>query len=436
MKRLIVLIILACLTLSVWGQPPSIEIITPVSGYYVAPATIDANSLPDRLIFIDTREGQLDSYVTDKKTIDDPIWSSFTNSIVAFTYDEALNSQGFGLISYDPFTAELEYLLQNTELMFPVSWTEDGKVYYIGFENGYALRALNLDNFNVNTMLEYLPEGEFVLPSHLSPSPSSFHSGRIVSADVNPEDSNWLIIQVIGLYQSVDGEDSSTTIAFLYHAETGNIIGLNSIINDSPFRSPSRWNSDGRQLFFRFRDNSLAIVNFDLVTNDVNLETVVSADDLYAIDWLDISDILLMRRGDTYYLGQALNGVLRTQEFFTITSSLDHFVIDMGDWKFTGTPDEAAQLSCIFDETLPTRLEIGAQAQVASTDGTPSRLRSEPSTWGDVVQSLPEGTIFEIIGGYMCGSGYRWWQVQLADGTQGWIAESSETEYWIERRAS
>src|SRR5690606_2370139 len=104
---------------------------------------------------------------------------------------------------------------------------------------------------------------------------------------------------------------------------------------------------------------------------------------------------------------------LYLEEFFSIDLDVLGFErIFNGDWRFEGDEDEARALSCIFDDTLSPRLTIGNRAQIAVTDGTASRLRSEPSTWSDVVANLPEGTEFAVIGDYFCGNGYRFWQVQ------------------------
>jgi hypothetical protein len=51
---------------------------------------------------------------------------------------------------------------------------------------------------------------------------------------------------------------------------------------------------------------------------------------------------------------------------------------------------------------------------------------------GAQVALMAEGTPFDVIGGPWCADGYRWWQLQLADGTQGWSAEADTSGYFLE----
>ncbi len=75
---------------------------------------------------------------------------------------------------------------------------------------------------------------------------------------------------------------------------------------------------------------------------------------------------------------------------------------------------------------------VGILGRVTFTDGSPTRLRSEPSTNSSVVVEMPEGTTFEVIGGPECGGDYTWWQLKLDDGTIGWAAEGNSKKYFIE----
>ncbi len=108
------------------------------------------------------------------------------------------------------------------------------------------------------------------------------------------------------------------------------------------------------------------------------------------------------------------------------------YMPEPGDWHLAATSEDQAALSCLFDATLPARLAVGGRGQVAFTDGTPSRLRDTPGLDGAQVALMAEGTPFDVIGGPWCADGYRWWQLQLADGTQGWSAEADTSGYFLE----
>ncbi len=86
----------------------------------------------------------------------------------------------------------------------------------------------------------------------------------------------------------------------------------------------------------------------------------------------------------------------------------------------------SSQADC--SDLLPTRLSVGLYGRVADA---PTNLRSGSSTRSSVIEKMPSGTEFEILRGPRCGW-YRWWQVQLADGTTGWVAEGEGNRYFIE----
>lgn len=69
---------------------------------------------------------------------------------------------------------------------------------------------------------------------------------------------------------------------------------------------------------------------------------------------------------------------------------------------------------------LPTgELAVGGTATVTE-DGL--NVRASASTSAEVVTTLAQGQQVSIIGGPEDADGFSWWQVQLDDGTQGWVA--------------
>jgi hypothetical protein len=65
-------------------------------------------------------------------------------------------------------------------------------------------------------------------------------------------------------------------------------------------------------------------------------------------------------------------------------------------------------------------------------------MRSQPAISAPILQTNPTGTPVEIIGGPICtpinDRAYLWWQIRLANGAEGWSAESqlNETSYLLE----
>ena len=428
MKRSLLLIILACLTLSVWGQPPSVEIITPVSGYY-------AIVQPDQGLFlVDTSNGNLEQLVSSP-IASNPVWANHLSHL-------AYTDQG-RLRSIDIETMTIKDIIDTPQsLDIAYSWNyDDSQILHLAYYLGE--QAIDIVDINTNVVIDSLfqfrrgdPVYDFST-THIPWANSTLVYTVFDTAKWNPTYSDWLLLRVRTMSTDPSAINyGNYSINVLFNIDTREIISLDETLGLQIQSDWLSWHANGKHiLLYSYSTDDEIIVDIAEFLPESHQVTLVdqalSELETNPVEWAGISDLFIsvgtsIDGKQIVYLNLLNNQRLYTQEILQLDA-----IYQGGTWKFTGTPEEAAQISCIFDETLPTRLEIGVQAQVAFTDGTPSRLRSEPSTWGDVVQSLPEGTAFEIIGGYMCGSGYRWWQVQLADGTQGWIAEASETEYWI-----
>ncbi len=100
--------------------------------------------------------------------------------------------------------------------------------------------------------------------------------------------------------------------------------------------------------------------------------------------------------------------------------------------KQEATPAQSQTGSC--STSVPSRLSIGQTALVLRR----LNLRSDASIDAPILQTSPTGSQVEIIGGPVCtpidARAYLWWQISLADGTEGWSAESplKEAAYFLE----
>lgn len=83
----------------------------------------------------------------------------------------------------------------------------------------------------------------------------------------------------------------------------------------------------------------------------------------------------------------------------------------------TLTPEPPPDVS-----SAPDVVQIGFYAQVANTDNVGVTVRGGPSTDNVRLLVANEGTVMLVLDGPTEGSGFTWWQVQLDDGTEGWIA--------------
>jgi formylglycine-generating enzyme required for sulfatase activity len=74
----------------------------------------------------------------------------------------------------------------------------------------------------------------------------------------------------------------------------------------------------------------------------------------------------------------------------------------------------------------PQRLKLDMVGQVC-TKSDPLRLRKSPGKDGEIIASIPTGTLFAVIGGPECAGGnWSWWKVHLPDGKIGWFAEGGD----------
>ena len=98
----------------------------------------------------------------------------------------------------------------------------------------------------------------------------------------------------------------------------------------------------------------------------------------------------------------------------------------------TVTPSTADSSSC--NTRVPSRLSVGQEAQVLQR----LNMRNAASITAPILQTNSTSTRVEIIGGPVCTPvgerAYLWWQIRLADGTEGWSAESqlNERSYLLE----
>lgn len=92
----------------------------------------------------------------------------------------------------------------------------------------------------------------------------------------------------------------------------------------------------------------------------------------------------------------------------------------------TGTPIPTV----IFTPPLPVinQIEIGTQVRIIDDDPAAFRdrplLRPEPTTSSQPLMPLELGVLLTVVDGPQEADGYRWWQVETAMKTQGWVVES------------
>ncbi|GAB5491740.1 MAG: hypothetical protein Phog2KO_19550 [Phototrophicaceae bacterium] len=94
----------------------------------------------------------------------------------------------------------------------------------------------------------------------------------------------------------------------------------------------------------------------------------------------------------------------------------------------TEAPTESTIVSCPSAPEI--RMSIGDTGRIIS-ETIPNRLRSLPSTDGEIVGELPGGSEFTVLDGPACGGVYTWFFVEY-NGITGWTAEGTGQNYYIE----
>ncbi len=68
-------------------------------------------------------------------------------------------------------------------------------------------------------------------------------------------------------------------------------------------------------------------------------------------------------------------------------------------------------------------ISVGAKVKIVNTGPTGLNFRKSPSRTGERIRSLPEGNIYDVIGGPTNADGLVWWELRdPSDNTTGWGA--------------
>jgi hypothetical protein len=436
---------------------PSIAQVAPVQVYYPVDGeiafTLGGNFGDDRrLVSLNTFAGTLTTLVENSGRFDNAVWDRSGQHIA---FDN--NPNDFSLIDVE--NLELTQIEQfpgyNEDVTVgPFGWTLDQQsLLYLGgsLENSHSINNLYFYNFAENLLSSSLQRFDTSQGVSITnfPLPGGYYGfisdGAPPIVRLNPVYDEWMLVQLQGsAYTSPDLDESSLVgfvLSVLWNYNSGQIILVNDYVQERVLAGYVDWSHDGRYLLLNtagtYRDDyGTYILHF---ADNGRIEFIDSAitDERLTAFWLDAGNIFIAYSVSsethlpTYYLAEIVDGVWHEREFLQLNDpAFQH--MGNGDWYLRADETERQQLSCLFDQALPSRLQVAQQGQVAITDGTPSRLRSEPGLIGEETDLMVEGISFTILNGPSCANGYRWWEIQLADGTTGWAAEADVTAYFLE----
>lgn len=441
------LMVLLLPLLRVEAQTTSATVQKPVHGYFAFTGHL-AQSLPldhfDHLLLTDTFTGEASLLLEDDRWVDSIIWNP---QGTGFAYRHGGNSQASTTYDLQTQASQVLHTFSGANgLYFPVGWSLDGSnllylhssfelipgVSYTAYD---SLELMNIGSGDLTPLLSF--EIEEILDNlPLPPGIDQMKFEAISSVSRNPVYDEWLVIQmrvrVPGQLNEDTGEEWGTYVSLLYNYQTGQFLSLDQLFTSPILPIPARWRADGKRLALSTFDDIAHIVAFHDTGGGWDMAVVASAPMPYQIEtWLGAGNVLIVSSGAAFYLAEIMDGHWDATEFFVFSSTVLSYIGE-GDWYLTASEAEKRELSCLFDQTLPTQLQVGGRARVAFTDGTSSRLWSEPGLEGAEVTLKPEGTEFDVIDGATCIDGYRWWQLELDNAVIGWASESDTTQYFLE----
>lgn len=419
--------------------PTTIPITKPVHGYL----TFDAES---RLMLLDTFTGDLSTLVelVYPRPISNPHWNLRGDRIV---YGDRLDTKI--IAPFDSLIASPLILHQGKMGVFdPQDWSPDGQRVlgiYLGYDwDYYEIQIVNVTNpvpivvrhDQVETVLSENSELEFSFTRQ---------------AEWNPIYSEWIVAQLETLVAGTESyiERPGVTVVLVMNLVTGETHFLNDVMLDAIDGLPSiAWSPDGRKLMVRtgeFGESTqiVSVLDFGGHWRFSAGKNVPLPQQLPSIlGWLGVSDLFMLSQFDldthihTRLIGEIIQGKWYTTEFFTLDGDTliigPARVIRSGSWHLKADDDERRKLSCLFDQARPARLAIGNKARVISPT---LDVWKEPTFEGTPITRLPTDTEITVIGRSACFNAenyYRMWQVRLADGMIGWVAEAHTTAYFLE----
>jgi hypothetical protein len=322
------------------------------------------------------------------------------------------------------------------------AWNGDGKYALVRLdvpEQYQALDIVDVASGASPTLVSY----QWGQPLDIDPA---YAFQQFISPSWHPVADDW-VIYIVASWRMDDSETlpDEEYFYFLHNIATGERTEFGSLVSDARPRNLGI-SPDGESLLINFQE----YIDIFSIEFEENWPIIRPADIRIIIDrphhtfgagWSALDGFMLFRESSEaanaviFSLAQFNHGRLYTQEVLRISAAsfgTEWWSLSISNWVLTADEQERGALSCLFDQTVPARLEVGARARVTFTDGTPSRLRAEPGLDGTEIAQMAEGTEFSVIGGPWCADEYRWWQLELDDGMIGWSAEGDAEDYFLE----
>jgi predicted outer membrane repeat protein len=439
MRATIAIFLFLVVSLCLRGLPaeaqslPTVPISVPIKGYY-------AVTINEQLVVVNTETGEA-QVIPDSNDLFGPLRPAWDRQGERLVYDLFPD-----LIIDNPFVEgdETSFPIYVDDTLFePRDWTPDNSGI-LGIAESGDLNHQALSVFDLSTGT-YSALRDFTVHTSFHPDTNLVFTG-IDNPRWNPVYTDWIALRV-GAIRPADIDQSEvfgTGVGLLYNVQTGEMVLLNNFLNDEVTLGGMLWSPDGRRLLLQtgYSGDHIQIINFARFVQDRQFDLLASAPSATTEvirDWLGISDMFLFVSVDLeagtsrLKIGRLIDGELISTDFFSFPADFPGGGgIGGGTWHLNASEEERQTLSCLLDRSLPAQLQVGIQGRVTLSDGSGSRLHSEPGLTGEQVAVMSDGTPFMVVNGPFCMDGYRWWQLQLADNTAGWAAEADAQVYFLE----
>lgn len=399
----------------------------------------------EKLLNMDTFTGEIQILVDGGPFVTSPRLSP-SGEALAYFYSVSNVRENFILNLNTGVQHPISAYQGRNTVTYPAGWSDKGEYLYfltwkavVGGSRSYIVERYDVNHGTFSTLRE------FELYERLILNTDAFLLQDIRGILPNPVYGEWIALLAEGMFSNVVSDPSDTEAdIILWNYQTGELISMGSLLDDIDLSFQVSWNDHGNSLLvqtYTDKGNIVNLIKFEPKNADQPIELTKSFpmnQDQTVLSWLGVEDILISFGKDAqtddrvFYLGQSIGELWYSTEFFRLAVDPLSIPYSVEDWQITAGIEEQNKISCLFDQNLKARLNLNGRGRVTIADSFPVRLRSAPGLDSSVVIEMPAGTEFQVIGSSMCVDGYRWWQIQLDDGTTGYAAEAGTTEYFLE----
>ena len=111
-----------------------------------------------------------------------------------------------------------------------------------------------------------------------------------------------------------------------------------------------------------------------------------------------------------------------TSTFAVITPTVTDYVPPTAT-PYTAPTDTPLPTTAAEAGTSNDPISVGAKVKITDTGPTGLNFRKAPARTAEKIRSLPEGNIYDVVGGPQTADGLTWWQLKdPSDGITGWGA--------------